>query len=546
MEESRKYYGGLIFIFILILLFFINFIRKTDFDDPESFMDSFLPSFFIYGLGLLACISFIHFYDSKSKNSTLILTSTLSALIVLTFITLGVKNVGEKNNTSLLMSLFYFILLFGVVGFWKKLTEAEDSTSSSTSSTNSVPLLDPSQLKYISLFLAYIITVLVLYLYNPGGIMTKYGGASIFLSIFISLIFIGIIFGYSLFDKLDTVGPKTALLMKGSYILLSLFVSCLLIWWILDSIGVFSNNADNNVGSILFNLLILIGALTIVFKFSYLGGWLSQNSFWRLLVNSFLYIPCLFSGLIDKIRGLKPTSSPTNPFAGTQMSDVVALLVVLSLIVVYFIITRWIYPGLKNWYFLKGGKQLVAEPVSINQRHNLDSFVELNEVPEDETSLSPSYRYGISFWLYMDSFPPSTSSAYSKYSTILDYGGVPLVKYYAATNTLGVFIKNRSQTDKDDKKEERMLYSRDNIPLQKWNNLVINYLNGTMDIFYNGELVSSSIEVSPPIIYDGLTVGMEGGINGNIANVVYYKDPLSINSINNLYTSLKKTSPPIG
>ena len=45
MEESRKYYGGLIFIFILILLFFINFIRKTDFDDPESFIDSFFTEF---------------------------------------------------------------------------------------------------------------------------------------------------------------------------------------------------------------------------------------------------------------------------------------------------------------------------------------------------------------------------------------------------------------------------------------------------------------------------------------------------------------------
>ena len=249
---------------------------------------------------------------------------------------------------------------------------------------------------------------------------------------------------------------------------------------------------------------------------------------------------------MDKLRGIKTpsTQSGTNPFQGTKPSDVIALFVVLLIVALYFVTTQWIIPGIKKWYYLKGGNQIIGKSVPINTQSTASSFTELNEIPDDQlaSDLNPSYRYGISFWLYVDSFPPSTSSAYSKHSTILDYGGVPLVKYYAATNTLGVYIRDATKGKNDD----RLLYSRDNMPLQKWNNVVINYLNGTMDIFYNGKLVSSSIEVSPPIVYDTLTVGMDEGISGEIANVVYYKEPLSLYSIDTLYTSLKNTSPPLG
>jgi len=395
--------------------------------------------------------------------------------------------------------------------------------------------LKPEQMKYLGLFVAYIIVIIAMTIWNPGSVMTEYGGGILFIYLLVSLVLMIMVFGYS------WVGSSPVLIKFGT-IFLFLFVLGLLFWWILTAFGAFSNNAESNIVSILFNVAILLGALTLLYKFSNIGVWIKQNSIYRLLNIFFLFIPCLFSDGMNKLRGVKSTSfSPANPLKDTQKNDVIGLLVIVGFIAAGVILTLWIIPGLKKSYFLKGGNQLVKNPISIDQAHTISSFAALND-SGNSTKLKPSYNYGISFWLYVDSFPPSTSSAYSKYSTILNYGGVPLVKYYAATNTMGIYIQNNKNTH--DKNNDRLLFSYDHMPLQKWNNVVINYLNGTMDIFYNGKLISSSIDVSPPITYDTLTVGMDDGISGNIANVVYYPIPLSLYQINTLYTSLKNASPP--
>jgi hypothetical protein len=90
-----------------------------------------------------------------------------------------------------------------------------------------------------------------------------------------------------------------------------------------------------------------------------------------------------------------------------------------------------------------------------------------------------------------------------------------------------------------DEQNNRIIYTNEDILLQKWNNVIINYNGGVLDIFLNGELVKSAVGVVPYYTIDSLTIGEDNGIKGGIQNVVYFKKALTTSNIYYLY-NLKK------
>jgi hypothetical protein len=96
-----------------------------------------------------------------------------------------------------------------------------------------------------------------------------------------------------------------------------------------------------------------------------------------------------------------------------------------------------------------------------------------------------------------------------------------------------------------DEEGNRILYIKHGVLLQKWNNIIINYNGGILDIFLNGELVKSDIGVVPYYTLDSLTIGKDGGINGGICNVVYFKKVLTALNIYLLYNMIKNKNPPV-
>jgi hypothetical protein len=82
------------------------------------------------------------------------------------------------------------------------------------------------------------------------------------------------------------------------------------------------------------------------------------------------------------------------------------------------------------------------------------------------------------------------------------------------------------------------------IPMQKWFNVVVNYDGTTMDIFINGELVSSSRNIIPNIRSNAIITGAPKGVKGEICNVAFYNKVLKGDEIKWLYATFKSMDPP--
>jgi len=199
-----------------------------------------------------------------------------------------------------------------------------------------------------------------------------------------------------------------------------------------------------------------------------------------------------------------------------------------------------------NKFLLQGGTVLLREPTPTTNIQSLGNYQSLNNSGNIE------YNYAISFWFFLNSFPPNSNSNYNTYSTIMSYADKPTISYNASLNTLRVTLKqldlkNKTKNKLIDftEKGERIIYTKKDMPLQKWNNIIINFDGGTLDIFLNGELVSSNIEVTPYYTLDNLTVGQENGYLASVCNLIYFEKTLTKNNIYYVYDKFKNENPPI-
>jgi len=341
---------------------------------------------------------------------------------------------------------------------------------------------------------------------------------------------------------------------------------CLFIYLILNNLGLFTqvNLSSVNIGQYIFNIILLVILLGIVWKLINSGNYLQNNPYFKLIINVILYIPCLFVNMIDFV--LYQTNQ-------TKRTELILLIIELILLFIYLVI----YPRVRSGYYKQGGTQVVNNPISLEKENSVATYESLNN------SMSYNYQYAMSFWFYINSAPPSYNSSFNKFTNILNYGNMPCIKYNANTNSLLITIEvpkekmisvvdlthkledsleednNRIQnkinntinkikditiSNEYDKDNQRIIYKMENVLLQKWNNIILNFNGGTLDIFYNGELVKSAIEVVSYINYDLLVVGTENGISGDLCNLMYYNQPLDYYTIRKLYNIGKDNSPP--
>ena len=85
--------------------------------------------------------------------------------------------------------------------------------------------------------------------------------------------------------------------------------------------------------------------------------------------------------------------------------------------------------------------------------------------------------------------------------------------------------------------KDKIVYENSDIEFQKWNFLFINYDGGTLDVFLNNELVSTTKSIVPYMTHNSTFIGEENGLNGGIKNIRYFNETLDRTQISLLYFS---------
>ena len=188
------------------------------------------------------------------------------------------------------------------------------------------------------------------------------------------------------------------------------------------------------------------------------------------------------------------------------------------------------------------GILLLNKPVYFSQKMQLANNKNFQEIRVEDYK----YNYSISCWVFMHSQPPNYKSSYDNFAHILNYNFEPVIGYNAKENKL--IIKSNTSAVRPvgkDKNITKEIYVGHKFKLQKWHNLVVNYVGGTIDVFLNGELVTSEKRMVPYKTFNSMIAGQNNGISGGICNVIYYPSYISNTKIKSNYTYLKNKNPPI-
>ena len=189
-------------------------------------------------------------------------------------------------------------------------------------------------------------------------------------------------------------------------------------------------------------------------------------------------------------------------------------------------------------YSIEDSKILLNRPQYLDERIKIGDF---NNLKTDSSLYN--YKYSISAWIFLHEMPTNYRLSSTKFTPILDYASNPRISYNLEKHMFRISIKKKEGEDLPE--NHKIIYETDKIPMQRWNNIVINFQGSDLDIFINGMLVSTTKNIIPYMEHDVIYSGYKKGVSGGICNVTYFSSPLSRRQIQFLYNSFKNKDPPV-
>lgn len=318
-------------------------------------------------------------------------------------------------------------------------------------------------------------------------------------------------------------------------------------------------------------------------KFETNFEFVNDNTFKGLLMNLPIYIKCIFQDL---------TMHAINEWSRTTNTSLAILFIMCVIYALYFLVP-WL--NYKMYY----SKQLLYEPTDLDEETKLGNFEDLsgnsNDEPESKSEVRDTigqefdsdstddgkseieecldaydkktcekmiktqnaqklqqkrqdyvdnlpkydYNYAISAWVWINPQPPNVSPNYGSFVSILNYANKPNILYNASKDVIQIKMQQGIHRVK------KVHLDVSQFKLQRWNNFVLNYRGGILDVFLNGEIVTTIDKVVPYMNHDSVTAGADNGIYGSICNVQYFDHLLTKGEIVHTYNKLKGTNPPL-
>lgn len=412
----------------------------------------------------------------------------------------------NKIKNSIILFILYFLILFLVGYGLDKIAKNETGVT-------------PQAFTYAFAFI-FIITMLLMVVYGSQGIGNKYNDLPF------------LIFGSTSLTQLVLL-------------LVCILIIILVVYFFKVSTYVF----------IAISIMIVIVALAMIFnQLHSIFEKSIHNTTMKFVIEFIFFIPCLFNDILKWVLAqFKMTSSTTY----------ILLLIEFLLIFSYFYLPKLINKSLIGG--TSGAKLLQDKPYFINKGHELN--IASSKEFELESSKNSGYLtdelphyytdYAFSMWINMN--PHKVSS--TKEIDIFSYGYEESPNHTAHYKPKIVY-SHSSASDQHNSKDVYRIYFTEkkdnslnsfeiNIPNQRWNHFVFNYVNGQMvELWINGGLervfkFEEGILMPNYDIADQVLIGnkIKTGTNGAICSIVYFNKSLSSQKIANLYNIGLKTTP---
>lgn len=487
----------------------------------------------------------------RAVNSTInnyyVYGAILFVIMVVIYLTFSIHNLNDVRNQINTMQQNY-----------------SRTTTGTTINNNSSPWLDTllsnmfqqKNLQVLILGSYFIITLTFLFLYNRAK-TENYGKLNLFTSTEEKI-------------KSDMGLPIVNLVTKLGYVFGGLSLIVIVVAFILWIYNSFSKlHALLSLLLTILNFVLLLTLVYVLFKneIDKVINLKSNNlNFFENIVKiigEFIFlIPCLVIILIDVIKHEIKITTPT---------VWIILIAEIIIICLYFLV-----PFLMTNLNSHDGQMLLEGPVFINRRRMIGTYqnVQKNDIfrkkiEEHNFSLFKSrtdyntfdlsqnkftdtampfnitvdldidrstgqrfnfnYNYGVSLFVYLNPQPVNTSRAYVVDTEIFDYASKPKIVYNGLEQQLKFICTDVNNL-------EKTIYETNDIKYQKWMHIVVNYRSGVVDIFIDGTLRATENNIQPFMEYSKIYVGSNEGIAGGIRNVMYFKEPLSLDKIKYMNT----------